>query len=656
MFYATALEGGSVTVATAAVVLAETIPPAVIGVVFLGDQTRPGLAAVAWAGFFLAVASAVMLARFGEAHHTEDVARADAVAHRQANAGRPPAACYSGGPWTCSFSLPYRTPREPHSGRTITSFPVCPSVSRARHLFVTGGVASSLGKGLTASSLGRLLKLRGLRVTMQKLDPYLNVDPGTMNPFQHGEVFVTDDGTETDLDVGHYERFLDTNLQGEANVTTGQIYSTVIANERRGAYLGDTVQVIPHITNEIKSRILQMGGDDVDVVITEVGGTVGDIESLPFLEAIRQIRHEIGRDRCFFLHVSLLPYIGPSGELKTKPTQHSVAALRSIGIQPDAIVARSDRSISDGLKRKISLMCDVDEEAVVSAPDAPSIYDIPKVLHAEGLDAYVVRRLGLAFRDVDWSEWDELLRRVHRPAHSITIALVGKYVDLPDAYLSPAEALKAGGFANDAQVNIRWVISDACEDPEGAAAELEGVDGVLIPGGFGVRGIEGKIGAIRYAREHGIPILGLCLGLQCMVIEVARDLAGLAEADSAEFNPETPYPVIATMADQEDVVAGERDMGGTMRLGLYPAVLQPGTRVQEMYGSTLVQERHRHRYEVNNAYRDSWRTPGWSFPGSHRTGTWSSSPSWPTIRFSSAPRHTRSSCPARPARTRCSTA
>jgi CTP synthase len=358
-----------------------------------------------------------------------------------------------------------------------------------------------------------------------------------------------------------------------------------------------------------------MGGDDVDVVITEVGGTVGDIESQPFLEAIRQIRHEIGRDRCFFLHVSLLPYIGPSGELKTKPTQHSVAALRSIGIQPDAIVARSDRQINANLKRKISLMCDVDEEAVVSAPDAPSIYDIPKVLHAEGLDAYVVRRLGLPFRDVDWNKWDDLLRRVHRPAHSITIALVGKYVDLPDAYLSPAVALKAGGFANDAQVNIRWVISDACEDPDGAAAELEGVDGVLIPGGFGVRGIEGKIGAIRYAREHGIPILGLCLGLQCMVIEVARDLAGLAEADSSEFNPDTPDPVIATMAGQEDVVAGERDMGGTMRLGLYPAALQPGTRVEEMYGSTLVEERHRHRYEVNNAYRSVLEQAGLVFSG-----------------------------------------
>ncbi len=475
--------------------------------------------------------------------------------------------------------------------------------SSTRHLFVTGGVASSLGKGLTASSLGRLLKLRGLNVTMQKLDPYLNVDPGTMNPFQHGEVFVTDDGTETDLDVGHYERFLDTRLRGSANVTTGQIYSSVIAKERRGDYLGDTVQVIPHITNEIKSRIIDMGGPGIDVVITEVGGTVGDIESQPFLEAIRQIRHEIGRDRCFFLHVSLLPYIGPSGELKTKPTQHSVAALRSIGIQPDAIVCRSDRPISDGLKRKISLMCDVDEEAVVSAVDAPSIYDIPKVLHTEGLDAYVVRRLGLPFRDVDWSDWDDLLRRVHRPAHSVTIALVGKYVDLPDAYLSPAEALRAGGFANDARVNIRWVTSDDCQTPDGAARQLADVDGVLVPGGFGVRGIEGKLGAIRYARENGIPLLGLCLGLQCAAIEVARDLAGLPGANSSEFDPDTPDPVIATMADQQDVVAGERDMGGTMRLGLFPAVLSEGSLVRELYGTDLVEERHRHRYEVNNAYR-----------------------------------------------------
>ncbi|HKR67418.1 MAG TPA: CTP synthase [Streptosporangiaceae bacterium] len=479
-----------------------------------------------------------------------------------------------------------------------------------RHVFVTGGVASSLGKGLTASSLGRLLKMRGLRVSMQKLDPYLNVDPGTMNPFQHGEVFVTDDGTETDLDVGHYERFLDIRLPGSSNVTTGQIYSSVIAKERRGDYLGDTVQVIPHITNEIKTRIVEMGGPQTDVVITEVGGTVGDIESLPFLEAIRQIRHEIGRDRCFFLHVSLLPYIGPSGELKTKPTQHSVAALRSIGIQPDAIVCRSDRAISGGLKRKISLMCDVDEEAVVSAPDAPSIYDIPKVLHAEGLDAYAVRRLGLPFRDVDWSDWNDLLARVHRPARSVTIALVGKYVDLPDAYLSPAEALRAGGFGNDAGVNIRWVASDDCQTPDGAARHLDGVDGILVPGGFGVRGIEGKIGAVRHARLNKIPILGLCLGLQCMAIEIGRDVADLGSANSAEFDPQTPHPVVATMPDQEDVVAGERDMGGTMRLGLYPAVLAEGTLVRNLYGADVVHERHRHRYEVNNSYRPALEAAG----------------------------------------------
>ncbi|TNY37637.1 CTP synthase [Thermomonospora catenispora] len=484
-----------------------------------------------------------------------------------------------------------------------------------KHLFVTGGVASSLGKGLTASSLGRLLTLRGLKVTMQKLDPYLNVDPGTMNPFQHGEVFVTNDGAETDLDIGHYERFLDTDLHGSANVTTGQVYSGVIAKERRGEYLGDTVQVIPHITNEIKDRIRGMAEPGVDVVITEVGGTVGDIESLPFLEAVRQIRHEIGRENCFFLHVSLLPYIGPSGELKTKPTQHSVAALRSIGIQPDAIVCRSDRPISDGLKQKISLMCDVDREAVVSAVDAASIYDIPKVLHAEGLDAYVVRRLGLPFRDVDWGTWDELLRRVHRPAREVTIALVGKYIDLPDAYLSVTEALRHGGFDNDARVNIRWVKSDECATPEGARRMLDGVDGVLVPGGFGVRGIEGKIGAVRYARENGIPLLGICLGLQCMVIEVARSLAGLTDAGSTEFSEDTLHPVVATMADQLDVVAGDRDMGGTMRLGLYPAELAEGSLVRELYGESRVSERHRHRYEVNNLYREQLEKAGLRFSG-----------------------------------------
>ncbi len=379
---------------------------------------------------------------------------------------------------------------------------------------MTGGVVSSLGKGLTASSLGALLSARGLRVTMQKLDPYLNVDPGTMNPFQHGEVFVTEDGAETDLDIGHYERFLDTDLTGRANVTTGQVYSDVIAKERRGEYLGDTVQVIPHITNEIKARMLAgadasgRDGDPVDVVITEIGGTVGDIESLPFLEAARQVRHEIGRDNCFFLHISLVPYIAPSGELKTKPTQHSVASLRSIGIQPDALVCRSDREIGTGLKRKISLMCDVEAEGVISCADAPSIYDIPKVLHREGLDAYVVRRLGLPFRDVDWTVWGDLLERVHSPKHTVTVGLVGKYIDLPDAYLSVTEALRAGGFAHRTRVQIRWVPSDDCQTPEGAAAALAGVDAVCVPGGFGVRGIEGKLGALRHTRTNGIPRWG----------------------------------------------------------------------------------------------------------------------------------------------------
>jgi CTP synthase len=484
-----------------------------------------------------------------------------------------------------------------------------------KHLFVTGGVASSLGKGLTASSLGRLLKSRGLRVTMQKLDPYLNVDPGTMNPFQHGEVFVTNDGAETDLDIGHYERFLDVDLGQKANVTTGQVYSTVIAKERRGDYLGDTVQVIPHITNEIKARIRAMAGDDVDIVITEIGGTVGDIESLPFLEAARQVRHDVGRDNCFFLHVSLVPYIGPSGELKTKPTQHSVAALRSIGIAPDAVVCRADREIPASVKRKISLMCDVDDEAVVAAVDAPSIYDIPKVLHREGLDAYVVRRLNLPFRDVDWTRWDQLLQRVHHPDEEVTVALVGKYIDLPDAYLSVAEALRAGGFDNAARARLRWVASDECATAEGAAEHLGDVDAVCIPGGFGVRGIEGKIGAIKYAREHRIPTLGLCLGLQCMVIEFARHVAGLGEAGSTEFDDGVGQPVIATMDEQLDIVAGEGDMGGTMRLGLYPADLAPGTIVREAYGEPRVEERHRHRYEVNNKYRGDLEDAGLVFSG-----------------------------------------
>ena len=484
-----------------------------------------------------------------------------------------------------------------------------------KHLFVTGGVASSLGKGLTASSLGRLLRARGLRVTMQKLDPYINVDPGTMNPFQHGEVFVTDDGAETDLDIGHYERFLDTNLHGSANVTTGQVYSRVIARERRGEYLGDTVQVIPHITNEIKDRIRAMATPEIDIVITEIGGTVGDIESLPFIEAARQIRQEVGRDHVFYLHVSLVPYIGPSGELKTKPTQHSVQALRSIGISPDAIVLRSDREIPLSVKKKISLMCDVDQDAVVAAVDAPSIYDIPKVLHQEGLDSYIVRRLGMMADEVAWQEWDALLERVHRPAHVVRVGLVGKYVDLPDAYLSVTEALRAGGFANNAKVEIKWIVSDDCESDAGAASNLGDVDAICVPGGFGVRGIEGKLGALKFAREKKIPTLGLCLGLQCMVIEVARNLAGLKTANSAEFDPTSTDPVIATMAGQEKIVAGEADMGGTMRLGLYKAELAPNSIVAKTYGSHEISERHRHRYEVNNDYREQISQAGLVFSG-----------------------------------------
>ena len=484
-----------------------------------------------------------------------------------------------------------------------------------KHIFVTGGVASSLGKGLTASSLGRLLVARGIRVTMQKLDPYLNVDPGTMNPFQHGEVFVTDDGAETDLDIGHYERFLDRNLAGTANVTTGQIYSKVIASERRGEYLGETVQVIPHITNEIKERMLANDSADVDVVITEIGGTVGDIESQPFLEAARQLRQEVGRDNVFYLHISLVPYIGPSGELKTKPTQHSIAALRSIGIAPDAVVLRCDRPIPEGIKKKISLMCDVDVEAVVAAVDAPSIYDIPKVLYSEGLDSYIVRRLSLVGHDVQWGEWDELLEKVHSPKHSVKVALVGKYIDLPDAYLSVSEALRAGGFANDAKVELVWVPSDECGTPEGAKAALSGIDAICVPGGFGIRGIEGKLGALTFARENKIPTLGLCLGLQCMVIEAARNLAGIKDANSAEFLPDSGTHVIATMDDQKEIVAGGADMGGSMRLGLYTATLLPGSIVAGVYGSNEVSERHRHRYEVNNKYRDQIAASGLVFSG-----------------------------------------
>ena len=489
---------------------------------------------------------------------------------------------------------------------------------KTKYIFVTGGVLSSLGKGLAAASIAAILESRGLRVTNQKLDPYINVDPGTMNPFQHGEVFVTDDGAETDLDIGHYERFLDVNLEGTANVTTGQIYSTVIAKERRGEYLGDTVQVIPHITNEIKARMraLATGDKDApDLIITEIGGTVGDIESLPFLEAARQVRQEIGRDNCFFLHVSLVPYLAPSGELKTKPTQHSVAALRQVGIQPDGLVLRADREIPEPIKRKISLMCDVDQDAVAAAVDAPSIYDIPKVLHGEGLDAYVIRRLGLGFRDVNWTSWNEMLKRVHDPEHQIEIALVGKYIDLPDAYLSVTEALRAGGFHHDAKVVIRWVASDECQTEAGAQRALGGVDAILVPGGFGVRGIEGKLGALRWARERQVPTLGICLGLQCMVIEYARTVLGIADASSSEFDPQTTHPVVATMAEQLAFVEGAGDLGGTMRLGRYAARLTPGSVVATAYGTTEVSERHRHRYEVNNSYREQLEGAGLVFSG-----------------------------------------
>ncbi|MCA1691057.1 MAG: CTP synthase [Actinobacteria bacterium] len=471
----------------------------------------------------------------------------------------------------------------------------------AKHIFVTGGVASSLGKGLTASSLGRLLKSRGLRVTMQKLDPYINVDPGTMNPSQHGEVFVTEDGGETDLDLGHYERFIDENLKRESSATTGSIYSSVLAKERRGDYLGDTVQVIPHITNEIKERILRLGGEDVDVVITEVGGTVGDIEILPFLEAIRQFRKDVGRDNVCYVHVTLVPFLGPSGEQKTKPTQHSVTELRSRGIQPDAIVCRSDRPISLSLKRKISLLCDVPEEAVVSAVDAKHLYEIPLVLHDEGLDDYVCRLLRFdgPEHEPHLESWRALVARVEAATTPVRIGIIGKYVILPDAYLSVAEALRHGGFDQGACIDIEWVHA---EDVEGLLVEgaLGHLDGIVIPGGFGPRGIEGKIAAAGYAREHKVPCLGLCLGLQTMVIEFARNVLGLAGANSSEFDPETPHPVIDLMDDQREVV----NYGGTMRLGVYAARLLPGSQVSKAYDSApVVFERHRHRYEFNSRYR-----------------------------------------------------
>mgnify|MGYP003704031089 FL=1 len=485
-----------------------------------------------------------------------------------------------------------------------------------KFLFVTGGVASGLGKGITTASLGRLFRSRGLRVALQKLDPYINVDPGTMNPFEHGEVFVLDDGAETDLDLGHYERFIDENLHRGANLTTGAVYSSVIAKERRGDFLGKTVQVIPHITDEIKERIRRYAeAEAADLLIVEIGGTVGDIESLPFLEAIRQLRNEVGRDRCAFVHVSLMPFIGPSGELKTKPTQHSVKELRSLGIQPDVIVCRSDRPIGRHLKEKISLLCDVPISGVVSAQDAASIYKVPLVLHREGLDAELAKTLRIDAQP-DLSEWNALVDRIDAASEPVEIAMVGKYVNLRDAYLSVIEALHHGGFAVGADVRIRWVSSDDLEDPETADRTLAGVHGIVVPGGFGWRGIEGKVQAARFARERGVPYLGLCLGLQCAVIEFARNVAGLAGANSSEFDPATAHAVIDLLPEQKDVT----DLGGSMRLGAQPCHVKPGTRAADLYGEAVVYERHRHRYEVNPAHHEVLERHGLVISGASPDG------------------------------------
>ncbi len=506
---------------------------------------------------------------------------------------------------------------ESRPGAAAVWYSEIPVADKTKFIFVTGGVASSLGKGITSASLGRLFKDRGLRITMQKLDPYINVDPGTMNPFEHGEVFVLDDGAETDLDLGHYERFTDESLHRGSNVTTGAVYSEVIAKERRGEFLGKTVQVIPHITDEIKARIRGIAEDtSAELVVVEIGGTVGDIESLPFLEAIRQLRNEVGRENCTFVHVSLLPHIAPTGELKTKPTQHSVRELRAIGIQPDAIVCRSDRPIGRGLKEKISLLCDVPIEAVVSAVDAESIYEVPVVLHEEGLDGYLARHLRLPEDPPDLTEWRALVDRIRSASQPVTIAVVGKYIDLRDAYLSVIEALRHGGFHHGARVHIRWVASD--ELISGEVEEiLADVDGVLVPGGFGVRGVEGKIDAVRFAREGGIPFLGICLGLQCAVIEFARNVCGLPAANSSEFDPATPDPVIDLLPEQEGVT----DKGGTMRLGAQPCHLVPGTLASAVYdGAEVVYERHRHRYEVNPAYHGILREHGLVLSGASPDG------------------------------------
>ncbi|MGI5854582.1 MAG: CTP synthase [Bacillota bacterium] len=480
-----------------------------------------------------------------------------------------------------------------------------------KYIFVTGGVVSSLGKGITAASLGRLLKSRGLRVSVLKLDPYINVDPGTMSPYQHGEVFVTDDGAETDLDLGHYERFIDVNLSKANNVTAGKIYWSVISKERKGEYLGGTVQVVPHITNEIKERITRVAKDsNVDVVIVEVGGTVGDIESLPFLEAIRQFRSDVGRDNTLFIHVTLVPYICAAGELKTKPTQHSVKELRSIGIHPDIIVCRSEHPLSRDLRAKIGLFCDIDERAVIPNLNADTLYEVPLLLEAEGLDDIVIRRLGLNCQEADMTEWRKIVERIKHPVHEVTIALVGKYVALPDAYLSVVEALRHAGIANEAHINIKWIDSEILEH-EPVEDHLADVDGILIPGGFGNRGIEGKIQAITYARTHQIPFFGICLGMQCAVIEYARNVAGLVGANSSEFDISTPYPVIDLLPEQKDIA----DLGGTMRLGLYPCRVANGSALRNAYQKEIIYERHRHRFEVSNEYRKTLEAAGLAFTG-----------------------------------------
>ncbi len=496
---------------------------------------------------------------------------------------------------------------------------LAPGEKTPKQIFVTGGVVSSLGKGLTASSLGMLLRKRGLSVVMQKLDPYINVDPGVMDPMQHGEVFVTDDGHACDLDIGHYERFLDVALSGAANATTGQVYSSVLAKERSGHYQGETVQVIPHITNEIMDRMRAQatpsdGSAAPDVIITEIGGTVGDIESTPFLEAARQVRRELGRENCLFLHVSLVPYLKSAGELKTKPTQHSVATLRSLGIQPDALVLRTETEVPQSVERKVSLMCDVDLEGVVVCPDADSLYEVPKILHEQGLDTFVADRLGLEVEDVDWSAWDQLLDRVHHPSAEVEVALVGKYVGLPDAYLSTIEALRAGGFANDARVAIRWVDAASCNSPQATAKALEGVDALVVPAGFGAEGFDGKLEALRFARQNKLPTLGIALGLQAMAIEAARNVAGIPDAASVEFNPDAAEPVIWAGPDATDETP-------PMRIGANPAALVPGSKVADVYGATEISERHRHRYELNPAYQEALGEAGLVVSGTSPDGS-----------------------------------